>query len=324
MSVTELEILKRCRWKWDKMSFSREGLTAIVTKRPLDLGSLMHQALFDWITQPDGDPVEFFNKRAQIRLVEMATAYKEAVGAGMSREELIPYGEAVRIGAAMMANYQAMYTTPLSPGWTLISAEQPCLVKIPGTYHNCIGPCLCSKCYTHELGLDCESEDCVCCCWHQLEGTLDGLVANERGDIWILEHKTWDRHPDMRQLYRNPQFARYMWIGQQLGLNPQGIAYDGLWSRATVPTGKKFEDLFLRRLITVNQHFIDQTGEYLAQDVNEAASLPAITKSIDWTCPNCGVYDLCESDSFGEDYDFILSTKYKKRERTPAFETEVS
>lgn len=328
LSVTEVLMLQRCPWRWNQMSFNREGLTNVMSRQPLDLGTLVHQSLFDWIVSPNGDPVEFFRARAATKLVEIATSYRQAIGAPISKAELLPFNETVRVGEAMIGNYQAMYKTPLSEGWSLVSAEQTCLVKIPGTQHSCDhndqGLCRCNKCECESSGTawpGCDDFKCECCCWHQLEGTLDGLIANERGDIWILEHKTWDRHPDIRSLYRNPQFAAYVWITQQLpGLAASGLAYNGLWSRAMVPNGKKFEDLFMRRLLILNENFVDQTWKSFRAKIREVAS-PSfeITKSIDWTCNSCGVYDLCEADSYGEDYELIRSTKYKKRELTPAF-----
>lgn len=325
ISVTELEMAKRCLWRWDKMSFNREGLTPIVLKQTLDQGILVHRVLEAWIKEPDADPTVLCEQQSEIMLLELAQSYKKAVGTGISKSEMAPLLESIRVVKGMIANYQAYYTTPLPQGWTLISAEQACLVKIPGTKHQCNNYtyensdiCECNRCNDIYPEV-CDATDCECCCWHQLEGTLDALVANERGDIWVKENKTWDKHPSLRMLARTPQFGRYVWITQQLGLSAYGIAYDGLWTRALVPNGRKFEELFMRIMLPMNQHFIDELATDLAHDVNWIASHPHITKSYDWTCGMCGVYDLCEADAFEEDYNMILQTKYHKRERTVAF-----
>lgn len=326
---TEHNMYVYCRWQWDAMSFSRQGLTPIVTKPYLDLGSLVHKADYDWIMNPDGHPADFFMAHATQHIVKMNEAYKEAIGAGLSPSELAVLDEVVRVGRGMMENYHAKYSAPLPPGWRLVSAEQTILVPIPDTRHNPVCAngavfdtegwaqtvCECTRC-GHKDALSCDALDCVCCCWHEFEGTVDALLQDENGRLWIKETKTFDRHPNIEELPRTPQFAKYKWGVEQLGTQVMGVAYNGLWSRAVVPSRSKFDDLFIREKLVISESLVEKVGQELAMCANEIAAGPSIYKNRNFMCRSCGVYELCVADDFAEDYEFVLQQKYRKRPHT--------
>lgn len=59
-----------------------------------------------------------------------------------------------------------------------------------------------------------------------VEGYLDALVEDEKGDIWPKETKTYKKDPDYDFLLLNTQSALYTWAVMEMGYNPKGTLWD--------------------------------------------------------------------------------------------------
>ena len=151
---------------------------------------------------------------------------------------------------------------------------------------------------------------------HELAGTFDGLMRDQKGRMWILEHKTYKSRPNYEAMETNDQFLAYIWILTQLGVGTvAGVAYDGMWKRAEPPKGKTFEDLFLRMSITRPQYEIESFGRLLALEINEMGSNPAIYLNRRWEgCFDCDFNKICYATQRGEDVDYLTQRFYTKRD----------
>jgi PD-(D/E)XK nuclease superfamily len=196
---------------------------------------------------------------------------------------------------AMAMNYEAYWQSqdayPLPQGFDLIQAEQTCVVPVVGTPHN-------------------------------LEATLDGLMRHKQtGMVYVLERKTFERHPALEMLDMEFQFTAYMWVVSQLGFMPGGVAYDGAWKRKSPPKGRTIDDLFLRRPITHSQAWLDDFQESLVQivqDMAEACYNPAKRYANKNTftsgCAFCSVKPICDAMSNGEDVEAVRKQFYVPRD----------
>jgi hypothetical protein len=96
-----------------------------------------------------------------------------------------------------------------------------------------------------------------------------------------------------------------------------GIAYDGLWKRATPPQRpKKLElaDLFCRAIIEPAQDEVLEYGVELARTVVDMANRPYIYKNRQWQgCWDCSFEYLCRMQSQNGDYQGIIETQFMRR-----------
>lgn len=294
VSVTERQLFKRCRRRWNYSSFSRESLSPVVNAPALDLGTLIHATLADWTQDPTLNPNEIYTHHSTTLLRDMIEAYTIRIGCKPSQDELQKTLEAISLGCSMIENYQEYWRTPLPPGFTLVENEQTLTVPIPFTQHS-------------------------------LEATFDGIMADEHGQLFIIERKTFARHPSVDELDHNDQFLAYMWALQQ-GLasiesstRPEvvGVAYDGLWKREKPPAGKKSADLFLRRILLRNTAELQEFGELLALEVSDMSDPNiAIYKNVPVLggCWDCNFKPLCDAQSRNIDYTHV-SKMYSKVDR---------
>lgn len=334
VSVTEVQSFKRCRRQWEYGSFNRMGITPIIQPKPyLDLGTMVHQTLAYWMQNP---ALHTPNGVQSLRVVFITIAsqhrkgviekYQRATGTLPTLEELAPLDDAITLGTAMMSNYQEYYKQPLPEHLRFCSPEQEMLLPIPGTEHDC--PRCDGKGILYDrFGLVDESS-CTGCngagtIYHYLKARLDGLAQDVAGNLYVVENKTYDKRPDLNLLEANDQFIGYVWCAQQFAAqlpgNPPvvGIAYNGLWKRATPPTRpKKLElsDLFVRTIITPSQDEVDEYGEELARTVMEMANDPYIYKNRVWQgCWDCSFEHLCRTQSQKGDVELILNTQFTRR-----------
>lgn len=323
VSTTERQTYKRCRRKWDYASYNRQSLSPVINAPALDLGSLVHLVLAEWTAEPTLDPVALYSTRAQEYFQKLIALYTERVGCAPSQAELAPNMEAILLGKEMITNYQAHWKAPLPPGFTLVQNELSLIQPVPGTEH-CVGDengwCNCAECdcnfessCTPDKGCDCTA--CKIC--HELECTFDGVMADEAGDLYIIERKTFSRTPSIDELNSNDQFLAYQWALttslRQAGSTQQvvGVAYDGLLKKPK-PSGvhRLMSDLFLRRLLLRNTHELAEFGELLALELLEMADNPPIYKTVPpvqgcqrWECQ---YIDLCKATSKGEPTEDLL------------------
>lgn len=289
ISVTERRVFRRCRKQWDYSSFNRQGYERIVNRPSFDLGGLIHKAHADWLNGQD-ELVEAFKKHAAQGLERVKTDYYNSVGAGISQSELEPYLDNVILGIAMCENYVKRWGLPLPQGFKLIGPEQTVIVPIPNTAR--------------------PSGDV-----DYLEGTFDGLVQDKNGALYILEHKTFESHPNDAVLNQDDQFLAYMWLAQQVSSQPiGGMLYDGMWKRAKPPRGRTFDDLFYRTMLIRPRKELAIFESELSQEVYDMTS-PSIYRNVPWNgCGDCSYREPCIAYYRGEDEARVLATHYRKRE----------
>lgn len=339
VSTTERGSYKRCRRQWMVNSRNRWGLTKIVAPNPLALGTLCHSTLGIWLEMhkahqagtpgmvlPPTGLSALFIQYAEKTIGEARATYERQTGMPLMDSELSPLMEAVTQGRCMMDNYQARWETPIPAGFDIISTEQRCIVPIPGSEH------------TSEWLQAPESQGGNMTLvqypdvrLHYLEGKLDAILRETKtGKLFVLEHKTYGQRPREDVLFSNDQFLSYHWIllvlASQMGLDARdvaGVAYDGLWKRATPPkivdghTGS-LSDLFCRRLITRPAQELVEFETLLREEVMEMANNPAIylNRTSDGSCFwGCSDNELCLSMSRGEDVSYKLKSQYTRKEK---------
>lgn len=374
-SVTERGTFKTCRWMWDKQSLSRQGMEHPLPAKALLLGSLIHYTLADWISwygeqQAKGldqagafDPISCFMGHFQNVEKEIRRRYEKRVGLPMDDDEFEKmYGPEVRdLGRTMIDNYVDYYETPIPKGYTVVGVEQTVTMDVPGTEHcTCSAPCSCFPCssvverygtchnacgaWFKETGELCPCMETAEC--HKIEATFDAAVADPKGRILIVDHKTYEKKPYKPELDMNDQFLAYTWIANKLGLGPViGVLYNGLWKRTwedlmKPPTKKEpdrkeprnkndgtpytRDDLFFRTFILHNREELDEFSERLPVELNEMGrpDVPIYMNRAWYSCMNCSVRQLCYGTSRGEDVESEWA-EFVPRERTPAWRQEI-
>lgn len=340
ISVVERQSFKRCRRMWDLSADTRQNLQTISVVKPLVLGGIIQEALSEWTENPTLDPVESFARLSREALEDYSNRYKEHIGAPISEEELDPLYEVIGLGMAMTTNYRDYYKHPLPRGYHAIQTEQRAIIEIPNTSH-----WECNTCHylpsvefiteiivkyhvTLDAALDCpECAGEATITWqnHQLRGTMDTLVHDDKGKIHILERKTYGQRPSPDKLQHDDQMLAYLAIMTQLvGKESMGgILYDGLWKRAKPPASKtngrptNIDDLFFRQIFLRPPEEIDEFWELLAKDALDmqlAIQHNLITINRQWAgCWDCSVERLCSAMSCGEDADYVRDTFYQQR-----------
>lgn len=285
VTATEREQYKRCRRRWDYGSLSRQGLTKIVGPAAFSLGTLVHSSLEGWLQDPKASVLDFFLD-ASVRMIEDAKKkYSEKMGMPISDEELQPIYESIELGRHMVVNYQAYWKTPLKERFHLVSTEQKVTVPIVGE--------------------------------HQLECKFDGIIEDDKGRLYILEHKTYDKRPHESALRGNAQFLTYIWaLKQMYGNSVAGLAYDGIWKRPAPPKGKTLDDMFMRHLLIRPPEELDEFTQMIVWEVEDMANNPQLYINRRWEgCYDCLFDALCTAQSRGEDYEYVKRTMYTLRDR---------
>lgn len=299
-SITEIRNFRRCRRLWDYSSANRQNLTKIgIGSSALELGSVIHRALAQWILQYDSDadePVDLgaiFAIEAAKRVEEASNKYRELVGASISTEELGPMLNMIDLGVAMMNRYQEYHGSPIPKNMKFASPEQEILIPIPNTEH-------------------------------YIRATLDGLMQDSKGRFYVLEHKTYDNRPGWEYLQMDDQFVGYAYVASQVlkDIGPVvGVAYDGLWKRAKPPVtvDKRkgtIDDLFLRKIITKSESEIEQWGINVAKTINDMANDPYIVPNVPWQgCFDCsGFKQVCMAQMRGDNIDLMIKQNYTQND----------
>lgn len=307
-SVTERQLYKRCRRKWDYASYNRQSLAPVINAPALDLGTLIHATLAEWTSNQDLDPLDYYSTLSQKYFNDMIQLYIQRVGCAPDATELQPTQDAIVLGLGMISNYKDKWHTALPPGFTLIENELTLITDVPGTEHT---ECNDLSCCPHPLQRACPWTRHGCCKFmcHQLECTFDGVMQDANGDLYIIERKTFSRTPSKEELNNNDQFLAYMWALTQQMPNVVGVAYDGLLKRIKPVAGKTYDDLFLRRILLRNRHELAEFEQELALELNEMAANPKIYKTVPFMgCQRweCSFIDVCQSTSRGEPTEHLL------------------
>lgn len=323
-SVTDRMTFRRCRRQWDYSSNARQNLTRVgAGSEPLELGGLIHRALAEWVIKPDENLQMLFYQETNKRIDEIKEAYLKNIGADISEVELAPLYDIVELGASMMKNYQEHWGSPIPDNMKFASAEQAVEIPVPGTEHAC--KCVKLSFSSSFSGIDPECVECggTGVNFHYLTATLDGLLQDARGRLYVLEHKTYGNRPKMIDLQMMDQFTGYAWIVYMLNIGPvAGIAYDGMWKRDKpprpirkgMPEGK-IADLFLRVTLPKTEEVILEWGKQLTKEINEMANDPEIYPNVPWMgCGDCSFRDVCNMQLRGEDPSSLIKHSFIQRE----------
>lgn len=318
VSVTELQSYERCARMWALTSFNGQALTRVQQSPALALGTLFHKTLADWLNEPNLDPAIICDAHFLTMYEEARTRYTAIHGFNPFDRELGSVAEVGALCKAMITNYRDYYKTPLPVGYTCVMPEQTLVLDIPNSKQRCkyCGPI---------GGVPCEHCDGVSWVTHQLEGTLDAIIADPKGNIYVLDHKTYGNRPKLNTIEHAFQFRAYVWAATNLlGNGVRGFLYDGAWKRAQPSRGKTMDDLFLRFPVTYNQAQHDEIGAFLAMKVKQMylADDAMLDFNRHWMgCFDCGVEDICTAISRGEDVEHVKQQWFTHRERTTAYAT---
>lgn len=315
VSVTEAETYRRCRRKWQLESSNRQALMPMVPATALSLGTFLHSALAAWLVDESKHPATSFMEAARDERTRIVDTFREQNGYSLDDGKLANIDDAITLGFSMMKNYVERWGSPLPEGFTLVAQEQRVMMPIPGTMH------------TEEWLWDSDASEARLQKYadprpHYLQGRLDGIIKDTRNKLYVLEHKSYGNRPQERVLRTTDQFVAYHWLLNQLALGPvNGVAYDGMWKRAS-PPGKvdnrpgTLPDLFSRVRIEHAPEAVQEFENFLALEVNEMANNPAIYTNRTWdgSCFwSCGMEELCASMTRGEDTSFVLRTAYTRK-----------
>lgn len=327
-SVIEIETWKRCRRKWDLQSDNRQNLESIKLAAPLVLGTAIHETLALKTDEPTISHEEVLNTykdKAILLIEEMEANYKDEVGAKISIDEATPVYEQLALGMTMIEAYNKFYQHALPPRYKAVKTEQRMIVAIPHTEH-----WECSNCHAIYAGLN-PPDKCFNCDWvitfqpHYLRGTMDTLAQDvNTGMLYNLERKTYGNRPRIDKLQNDTQMIAYEWMLCQLfgWDNIGGTLYDGIWKRD--PNTKyfkshyKLDDLFLRHLFIHPREQLEEYQFYLTQIVKEMADACSRPHMIYYNrrwegCYDCGMLQLCDAISRGEDIEEVINTYYRQR-----------
>lgn len=260
----------------------------MIPPQALGFGSLVHKVHERWLLDPTADPQNLVLEETSLALTRVKEAYFKAIGAPVSDEELTTFYEDAILGREIFKNYKAQWGSALPEGYALVAPEQTILTPIPNTLHF-------------------------------LEGTLDALIRNSAGLLFVLERKTYGNRPQLEVLEETDQFLAYDWMLSKLDLGAVGgVLYDGMWKRSL--EGKRtLPDLFTRHVITHAPQELEMFERNLAREANdmyEASQDPdKIYLNIPWQgCWDCSFRTLCLAERRGEDADWIRQEKFTKRE----------
>lgn len=308
------------------------SLTSAISRPHFMLGSCVHGALEDWLVDPSTDLNVNYENRAMLAAKQSIDNYTALVGANPSPSELVPMFEALNMGKAMMANYQDHYKTPIDfKQYHSIQTEQTLTIPIPDSYGTCpncggTGKVISVSYQDNLITRDEQVSPCEVCGGKQvtqnyLEATLDGIIADKRDRLLVLEHKTYNSRPRKDSLEMNFQFIAYMWALKQMDMGPVlGLAYDGMWKRDGTGAKQGPAELFYRDILTRNNYELMEFQIELGRIVNEMSDDPQITHTVPWNgCWDCSFIALCRAESKHEGYQNMLNSRYIKRERTTAF-----
>lgn len=349
-SVTDRRTFRRCRRQWDFSSNARQNLTGVgAGPEQLELGSLIHRALADWILHYSQEPKEatvkgyllaLFLEHTTRRQEEIKASFTEKHGYEPTKQMLVPLLNVTSLGMNMMMNYQEHHKTPIPSNMTFASPEQEVEIPVPGTEHPCItcfGSGLISQVETYldkdgvirhkvDKCLECEGRGKQ---FHYLTATLDGLLQDRNNKLYVLEHKTYENRPQYQALTMDDQFSGYAWVVRKLNIGTVGgVAYDGMWKREKPPekglkdqsTGKwrkaTLDDLFIRKTIQKSDMLLDAWEENLTNEILDMAQDPSIYPNVPWQgcLSDCAFVEPCTMLMNGEDPSRLIEVKYVQRE----------
>ena len=321
ISVTERGTFRRCHQLWNYTSRNRQALTPLRVPTALNVGTMVHKAGEQWLLNPESSAADQALSVINDTIDTAKKQYRAVIGADPHPEELeglLDQGSLVHI---MLKNYQEYYGAPLPEGYTLVQTEQTMLLPIPGTEHTC------EVCHYSELHFTnanckgCNGQGTTC---HYLEATLDAVLRDAYGDLWVYERKTYGKKPVLEWLQNNDQFRAYTWVLSNAGLGPvRGVLYDGLWKRDVAPK-RSLDQLFTRMSINYSNAELRSFERELAREAIAMARANAdpleIYRNFRWDgCWDCSppIRTLCVMEYKEEDAEFYKQQTFTTREAAP-------
>lgn len=230
---------KQCRLKWEFSSPLRRGLSPVKTQPPLMFGSAVHSALESYY-----DPT--FEERNPHRGALALSSYIQSWYSLLPNPDIeddVLLEDSLALGQGMLDHYLAT----ADDRFKVLAVEMSFEVPIPGI------------------------SDAV------YAGKLDGLIEDENGRIWVLEHKTADKLPDKTEyLLMDEQCGSYLWALEQQGIHAEGVLYNIL--RKKLPT--KMKELKTGGLS--QRADADTTYEYAYAQIKNYYEGEVPDKYVDW------------------------------------------
>lgn len=332
ISVTERGTFKRCRQMWDYASYGRQSITSQRPPTALTFGTFVHKIHENWLLTPDEPVEQIVIAAAEVARADLVKQYVDRVGVLPDEQELEPFIDSVVLALDMFKNYEELYGSSLPEEYTLVQPEQTIAVPIPGTDHDCQvcdinGMMFVADSIDDNGQVAAHLEPCSAhpegyrVVFHYLEGTLDALMQDAAGRLWILERKTYGSKPNEEALEMNDQFLGYLWLLTQLDMGEVGgILYDGMWKRTRETQrgpDRTLDKLFFRRPLIRSVDEIENFTIQLRDEVLDMADPELrIYRNARWEgCWDCQFSNLCLAEFRGEDADHVREQYFMLRER---------
>lgn len=157
---------------------------------------------------------------------------------------------------------------------------------------------------------------------------LDAEMEDRRKGVWIMEHKTRGKSSNVSippDLQLDMQTGIQLWALQKArpDIVVRGVLYN--LARKQAPSNRVKSPIFARHDVERSKRELDILDNYLQQitrnmrqvsainSVEETMYNPNLFGICTWGCP---VKDVCEAINRGEDYDYLIETQLKPRERS--------
>lgn len=207
LSHSDVSSFKSCRQRWDYSSVNRQSLRHKTTPALyLMEGSGFHDAIEAAVYGQD--PIVAAKNYLQAERQKVVDAYREETGFEPWPSEMVTFDESVELTLGVVKQYFDHYGVEDSlkdQGLDYLAAEIP--FKIPITLPVAPGNVL--EVY--------------------YVGTFDGLAADENGNIWVVENKTYQAKPDVEDLQYHSQCNGYAVAFEMLtGMHLTGTLYNGV------------------------------------------------------------------------------------------------
>lgn len=190
------------------------------------------------------------------------------------------------------------------------------------------------------------------------EGTLDKIVRDKKGNLWLMDHKTHKKIPDADHRFADLQLVMYAWLYNSVKQVPlTGIIWDyirakppaipeqlkngQLSQRSNIDTDyetylaeigrlnlnpkdyteilsqlKQKKNTFFDRVILpiASISRMESIVEDARKDAQVIAELSPVlkTKNLNWQCPSCAYFRICQAELNGADAEFIKKAHYVK------------
>src|SRR5690606_6179749 len=216
-SVSDIQTFLACRTKWDLSSPNRQSLRHRATPRMyLTQGSALHAAIeaqerssAGYATIGPYEAAEDFLKQERLARVEQI---KRTTGFEPWGTEMAEWDEKAEFTLALIKQYFDHYGTnnPLADqGMEYIATEVPFKIDIsemtgiPGAF---------------------------------FVGTWDGIAKDAQDNLWLVENKTYQTKPDLKDLQVHFQTTGYAVAWQMLtGIPLVGALYNGVAKKLIAP-----------------------------------------------------------------------------------------